>query len=138
MAWGDTEQVGPIGPGTAHARMQATWRRMQKHEALLRRLTGYDSFSSTYPLEVAFIDAFEKLLEECRRLEQQAHPAFLADTSILHSAVFCTRCGQTLEVAEAHTDPHGPNSGGPCYGPYQWIPPGIPLNMIVQQGEPQE
>lgn len=56
-----SEDWGPIGAGTPHARMEATWRRMHKHEALLCELVGYSPVSSKYPIEVAFTDAFDKL-----------------------------------------------------------------------------
>lgn len=62
----DREEVGPIGDGTPHARMQWFWARMRGHQALIEELTGWNPVSSTYRFEAAIADAFDRLVEEHR------------------------------------------------------------------------
>lgn len=63
----DREEVGQIGAGTPHARMEWFWDRMEGHEDLLFELVGYSSVSSTYRFEAAIADAFDKLAEEHKK-----------------------------------------------------------------------
>ncbi len=60
----DHEEVGPIGAGTPHARMQWFWERMRPHEKLIEEMTGWSPISSKYRFEAAVADAFDKLAEE--------------------------------------------------------------------------
>lgn len=62
----DFEVVGPIGAGTPHARMEWFWERIRPHEDLVAELTGWSPVSSTYRLEAAIADAFDRLVAERR------------------------------------------------------------------------
>lgn len=60
----DHEETGPIGDGTAHARMHWFWERMREHETLVEELTDWSPVSSSYRWEAAIADAFDKLAKE--------------------------------------------------------------------------
>jgi hypothetical protein len=62
----DYEEVGPIGDGTAHARMHWFWERMESHRELIRELTGYTGFESHIRFEEAIAEAFDLLATEHR------------------------------------------------------------------------
>ena len=65
----DHEEIGPIGAGTAHARMHWFWERMRTHERLIEELTGWNPVSSKYRFEAAIADAFDKLAEKHETLK---------------------------------------------------------------------
>jgi hypothetical protein len=56
--------LGAVGPGTPHARMEATWERMHEDEDEVERLTDYSPVASKYPIEYAYVDAFRALKAE--------------------------------------------------------------------------
>jgi ribosomal protein L12E/L44/L45/RPP1/RPP2 len=60
----DRKEIGNIGAGTPHARMQWFWDRMGPHEKLIEELTGWSELSSTYRFEAAVADAFDKLARD--------------------------------------------------------------------------
>lgn len=71
----DHEEVGPIGAGTPHARMEWFWDRMRPHAKLIEELTGWSPFSSKYRFEAAIADAFDKLAQDdlcmCRAIDPE-------------------------------------------------------------------
>ena len=74
---------GPVGPGTPHARMEAMWERMSEHQDDVMRLTEYHPLKSFYPLEVAYVDAFEVL-----EVENQTLRAALAKLGVAFAELY--------------------------------------------------
>lgn len=105
----DRDEVGPIGAGTPHARMEWFWERMRQHEELIASLTKWHPFSSTYRFEAAIGDAFDELAKEHGDRIEETRRA-------------CGRCG-------GHVMNGVPGSWEPPY----WCPDHGPTNIVIQR-----
>jgi hypothetical protein len=50
----DSQEIGPTGDGTPHARMEYFWERMKIHQDLIAELTGWSPFYSELTRETSY------------------------------------------------------------------------------------